>query len=150
MTHVSVRAFLAEQDVALRYTRNPRILHGRAARYFPSKREIVAHADLRGKRWRCDIMHELGHHVLGHPAACGNEFYDQRVEAEADEFAARLLLPDLDLLGTELATCGSYGHAAATLGVILDLLEVRLRTLDGDEREYLDKVVWSIHEGVGA
>lgn len=146
----SARAMLAKQDVSVIYTRNQRVLRGRNARWYPDRRVIAMHADLRGKRWRCSLMHELGHVVLNHPAACGNDFFDQRLEAEADEFAARVLLPDLDLVGTELATCGSYGHAATTLGVILDLLEVRLKTLTETERTYLNRAVWSIHEGVGA
>jgi hypothetical protein len=72
------------------------------------------------------------------------------VEAEADALAARILLPDLDVVARELAMTAHHGHAAAHLGVICDLLDVRLATLTAEEREHVDRVVWSVHEGIGA
>ncbi|GAA0189635.1 hypothetical protein GCM10008944_01230 [Cytobacillus oceanisediminis] len=147
----SVRDVLAGMpDVEVVYTRDPAVLRGRQARWFPRVRQIAMHADLRGRRWRCDLMHELGHAVLGHPASCDNEFFDQRNELEADLFAAVALLPCLDTVARELATAGSYSHAAHNLGVIHDFLELRLRYLDADERRHVDRAVWSVHEGIGA
>lgn len=148
---ISARKLLASvPDVEVRYTRDQRVLRGRNAQWFPQHRIIAMHSDLRGKRWRCSIVHELAHAILDHPAPCGNTFYDQRVEIEADVLAALILMPDLDAIAQEIATTSHHGHAAAQLGVIYDLLEVRLSCLTADERAYMDRVVWSIHEGVGA
>lgn len=147
----SARELLASvPDVEVRYTRDPALLKGRRAQWYPSHRIIAMHADLRGKAWRCSIVHELSHAILDHPAPCGNDFFDQRVELEADALAARILLPDLDVVARELATTAHHGHAAAHLGVICDLLDVRLATLTREERAYVDRAVWAVHEGVGA
>lgn len=147
----SARQLLASlPEVEVRYTRDQAILKGSNARWFPRPRIIAMHADLRGKRWRCSIVHELCHAILDHPAACGVDFFDQRVETEADELAARILMPSLDEIADELATTCHHGHAAANLGVILDLLEVRLGALNDFERRYVSRRVWAIHEGVGA
>jgi Zn-dependent peptidase ImmA (M78 family) len=137
-------------DVTVRYTRDQAILKGSNARWFPRVRTVAMHADLRGRRWRSSIAHELSHAILDHPAACGDEFFDQRLELEADALAAKMLLPDLDDLARELATTCHHGHAAANLGIILDLLEVRLKYLTPAERRYLDAAVWAVHEGEGA
>lgn len=148
---IGARDLLASlPDVEVRYTRDQDVLKGRNARWFPRPRIIAMHADLRGKRWRCSIVHELAHAILEHPAACGNDFFDQRVEAEADALAARILMPSLDAIADELALTCHHGHAADHLGVILDLLEVRLANLNDFERRYVSRRVWSIHEGVGA
>jgi len=137
-------------DVEVRYTRDQRILKGHNARWYPRPRIIAMHADLRGKKWRCSIVHECAHVILSHPAACGDDFFDQRVESEADELASRILMPDLEVVAHELATSCHYGHAADNLGVILDLLEVRLRTLTKAERATVSERVWAVHEGLGA
>jgi Zn-dependent peptidase ImmA (M78 family) len=148
---ISARDLLASvPDVEVRYTQDQAVLRGRNAQWFPQHRIIAMRTDLRGKRWRCSIVHELAHVILEHPAPCGNDFFDQRVEAEADALAARILLPDLDVVARELAVTAHHGHAAAHLGVICDLLDVRLATLTAEEREHVDRVVWSVHEGIGA
>lgn len=147
---VGAREMLASRpEVTIVYTRDDAVLKGRDARWFPRVDTIAMHGDLRGLSWRCAIMHELGHVVLGHPAGCDNAFYDQRNEMAADEFAARHLLPDLDAIGREIATTTTHGHAARNLGVILDLLEVRLKTLDEDEHRQIDRIVYAIQEGRG-
>lgn len=148
---MSTRALLASlPDVEVVYTRDPDILKGRLARWFPRVRTIAFHCDARGKAWRCAAVHEIAHAVLGHPAACGNDFFDNQNEIDADRWAARVLLPDLDDVAREIATAPSYGAAAYNLGVILDLLEVRLANLSAFERHRMDRRVWAIHEGGGA
>lgn len=147
---MSTRALLASiPEVEVVYTRDDAILRGSLARWFPNERTIAFHSDARGKAWRCSATHEIAHAVLGHPAACGNEFFDNQNEIEADKWAARVLLPDLEKVATEIATAASYGQAAYNLGVILDLLEVRLHHLTDDERRHVSRRVWSVHDGCG-
>lgn len=132
------------------YTRDEGILRGRDARWFADEFTIVAREGLRGTRWHDEMLHELGHVVLGHPSTCDNAFYDQRNELEADAFAAVHAIPNLDVMAIELATAATYGHAARNIGTCLDLLEVRLANLTSQERELVDGIVWSVHEGRGA
>jgi Zn-dependent peptidase ImmA (M78 family) len=148
---MSTNALLAQMpEVRVLYTDDQRALKGRDARYYPRWKLIVIDSRLRRLKSRCRLAHELGHAVLEHPPECGHDFYDQRIEAEADEFAARLLLDDLDLLAFELATTCGHGHAASNLYVTLDLLEVRLSTLAPWERDWITSEVLRLQEGVGA
>lgn len=137
-------------DVRLEWTEDQEVLEGRRARWFPGHRVIVIDSRLKRLKARCSLAHELGHVVLEHPTPCGSEFFDNRVEVEADQFAARLLLPDLDLLGIELATSVHHGHAASNLNVTRDILEARLAGLREDESRHLRRIVWDVHEGRGA
>lgn len=148
---MSTTALLATlPDVRVLYTDDQRALKGRDARWYPQWRVIAIDRRLLRLKSRCRLAHELGHAVLEHPTPCGHEFYDQRVEAEADEFAARLLLDDLDKLAFELATACGHGHAAANLYVTLDLLETRLATLAPWEHSWISDEVARIQEGIGA
>lgn len=140
----------AMPHVEVVYTSDDDVLRGRDARWFADVMTIAVRAGLRGTRWHDVMLHELGHVVLGHPSTCHNDFYDHRNELEADAFAAVHAIPCLDELGLQLATASTYGHAARNLGTCLDLLEVRLANLTSREREQVDGVVWSIHEGRGA
>jgi len=147
----STRAILAQlPDIDVVYTRDDSILRGRRARWFPRLRTIYIDGGLLKMVARCSLMHELAHVILDHQGSCNHTFYDQRVELEADRFAARLLLPDLDELAIELATTSHHGHAARNLRVTLDMLEVRLGSLTTHEHRYLSKRVWSVHDSVGA
>lgn len=141
---------LAELDVHLIWTDDESVLQGRRARWFPSHATIVMDKRLERRLARCSLAHELGHVILGHPAACGAEFFDNRNEVEADRFAARMLLPDLDEVATELATTSHHGHAATHLRVTRDILNARLADLTDEETRQVKRRVWSIHEGVGA
>lgn len=147
---MSTTALLATMPrVRVLYTDDERALKGREARWYPDFRVIAIDKRLRRLKSRCRLAHELGHAVLGHPA-CDDELYDQRIEDEADEFAARLLLDNLDTLSFELATACGHGHAASNLYVTLDLFEVRIATLAPWEREWISAEVARIQEGVGA
>ena len=148
---MSTNALLATMpDVRVIYTDDDRALKGRDAQWYPRWRIIAIKKGLIRLKSRCRLAHELGHAVLEHPTPCGHEFYDQRIEAEADEFAARLLLDDLDRLAFELATTCGHGHAAANLYVTLDLFENRLATLDAWERDWIAEKVAALQEGIGA
>lgn len=147
----STRAILAQlPDVEVRWTRDQNILKGRRARWFPRPRIIAVDAGLRRTVARCSLMHELAHVVLDHPAACDNHFFDQRVEADADRLAARLLLPDVEEIAIELATTSTHSHAARNLRVTLDMLEARLEALTPTERSEISERVWNVHDGIGA
>lgn len=141
---------LSMPHVEVVYTDDNDILRGRDARWFPESVTIAMRVGLRGTRWHDVMLHELGHVVLGHPGECGNEFYDQRNEAEADAFAAVHAIPDLQEMAKQLGCSSTYAHAARNLGTCYDLLEVRLMNLTTTEREAVEAIVWNIHEGVGA
>lgn len=136
-------------EIKLVWTNDERALKGRDARWFPARKVIAVKASLRRLKSRCRIAHELGHIVLGHGASCGVEFFDLRAEEAADEFAARLLLDDLQMLATELATTVHHGHAANNLNVTLDMFDTRLRTLLPDEIAVVDSLVCEIQAGHG-
>lgn len=128
-------------DVRMHWTDNPEVLRGRRARWFPIQRVIAIDKRLRRLLVRCSLAHELAHIVFGD--TCGTEggLYDYRRELRADEFAARLLLPDLDQLAdTILVTC-TDGHAARELNVTLDLYRTRLKMLREDEHRYIERRV---------
>lgn len=148
---MSTTALLATMpNVRVLYTDDQRALKGRDARWYPDFRVIAIDRRLRRLKSRCRLAHELGHAVLDHPACGDDELYDQRIEDEADEFAARLLLDNLDDLAFELATSCGHGHAAANLYVTLDLFEVRLATLAPRESEWIAREVCRLQEDVGA
>jgi len=140
----------AMPHVRVEYTTDDEILHGRDARWFADVATIVVREGLRGTKWHDAMLHELGHVMLGHTGECGDELYDQRNEAEADAFAAVHAIPDVTEMARQLASAGSYAHAARNLGTCYDLLEVRLANLTTPERDVVDAIVWNIHEGIGA
>lgn len=136
--------------VQLVWTSNQAVLQGRRARWFPTEGAIAIDSRLRRLKARCSLAHELAHVVLGD--ACGGDggLYDDRRERQADEFAARLLLSDLDELARTISITCTDGHAARELNVTLDLYRTRLETLDQDEHAYIDAHVLSVHDGWGA
>lgn len=140
----------AMPDVQLVWTSNQEVLRGRRARWFPGKNAIAIDSRLRRLKARCSLAHELGHVVLGHP--CGGEgtLFDYRRELAADEFAARLLLHDLDELARTIVVTCSDGHAARELNVTLDLYRTRLDTLREEEFAYISEHVTTVRDGWGA
>lgn len=136
-------------DIELVWTTDATVLLGHRARWIPAASTIVIDSRLKRRLARCSLAHELAHVILEHPTPCGSEFFDHRVELEADAFAARLLLPDLNEIATELATACHHGHAATNLRVTLDMLQARLSGLTCDERREIQRRVWSVHEGGG-
>lgn len=140
----------AMPHVTVVHTDDDDVLCGRDARWFPESYTIAMRDGLRGTRWHDVILHELGHVVMGHPASCGNDFFDLRNELEADVFAATHAIPDLREMARQLGTAASYAHAARNLGTCYDYLEVRLSNLTTAERDEVDAIVWNIHESIGA
>lgn len=85
---------------------------------------------------RCTITHEV-EHVLRGPASSCRRLAE---EAEVDRISARLLLPDLrDVADALVFHHGQHDLAAEELWVDPWMLEVRLSTLRGLERGYLDR-----------
>ncbi|KAB2808569.1 ImmA/IrrE family metallo-endopeptidase [Pimelobacter simplex] len=128
-------------DVRLHWTDNPEVLLGRRARWFPIQRVIAIDKRERRLKTRCSLAHELAHIVLGDTCGTEDGLYDDRREQRADEFAARLLLPDLDLLARTIVVTVNDGHAANELNVTLNLYRVRLDTLEPEERAVIDGYV---------
>ena len=85
---------------------------------------------------RCACAHELGHLVLGHVRLNGFQFshaadmsnLTSRFEAEANCFAASLLMSDADALEA-IRTYGDAARAAASLYVCPELLQAKARIL---------------------
>lgn len=82
---------------------------------------------------RCTIAHET-QHILRGPVP---EQLVLREEVEVDRNAARLLLPDLTLIGDALAAAPDVQTAAAELWVDEIILKARLRALHPAERGWL-------------
>lgn len=86
---------------------------------------------------RCACAHELGHLALGHVRLSGFQFSHRadmsnltsRFEAEANCFAAALLMRDEDTLEA-IRTYGEAGRAAASLYVCPELLQAKVRILN--------------------
>jgi Zn-dependent peptidase ImmA (M78 family) len=128
-------------DVRLHWTDNPEVLQGRRARWFPIQRVIAIDQNLRSLLARCSLAHELAHVVFGDTCGTEESLFDYRRELRADEFAARLLLPELDLLARTIVVTCTDGHAARELNVTLDLYRTRLDTLTPEERAVIDEHV---------
>lgn len=141
------RLLAAMPEVHVHWTDSAEVLQGRRARWFPDQQVIAIDKRLRRLKARCSLAHELAHIVLGD--MCGSEggLYDYRRELRADEFAARLLMPDLDELARTIVVTVTDGHAARELNVTLALYRIRLDTLHPDERAVIDDhVVGAIGE----
>lgn len=136
--------------VTVHYTDDQRVLRGRRGRWFPGPREIVIDKRLRRLKSRCALAHELAHAVLNHGPCGGGDLYDYRRELAADEFAARLLLDDVDRLADVLAHAVHRGHAASELNVTVDLLDTRLAGLTDIEHEHIAERLAAVREMAGA
>lgn len=85
---------------------------------------------------RCACAHELGHLVLGHVKMAGMRAgrtedltnLTSRMEAEANCFAAALLISDADALAAIQTYC-EFDKAAASLYVCPELLQAKARIL---------------------
>jgi Zn-dependent peptidase ImmA (M78 family) len=125
-------------EVRLHWTDNQDVLLGRRARWFPIQKVIAIDKTMRPLLARCSLAHELAHVVFGDTCGSEDSLFDYRRELRADEFAARLLLPDLDLLARTIVVTCTDGHAARELNVTFDLYRTRLDTFTAEERAVID------------
>lgn len=125
-------------DVRLHWTDNQAVLLGRRARWFPVQRVIAMDKTIRPLKARCGLAHELGHVVFGDTCGTEDNLFDYRRELRAEEFAARLLMPDLEHLARTIVVTCTDGHAARELNVTLDLYRMRLDTFTPEERAVID------------
>lgn len=98
-------------------------------------KSITINSDLSEDLQRIICAHELGHAMLHRDRSGVNAFHDfsffdgvDRLEYEANIFAAELLLPDTDVLKI-LNEDLSFFQAAAKLYVPAELLDFKFRTL---------------------
>lgn len=91
--------------------------------------------DLNQVERRCTIAHETQHVLRGSVSAA----MEAREEEQVDRNAARLLLPDVHVVGEALAWAHSLDEAADELWVDVPTLEARLRSLHPSERAYLKR-----------
>jgi Zn-dependent peptidase ImmA (M78 family) len=84
---------------------------------------------------RCSLAHAVAHLDLGH-AETPAGFFEMRQEREADQLAARRLVP-VKQLARVLAWTVYRSEVAAELGVDLATLAVRERHLHPSEKAYL-------------
>lgn len=96
-------------------------------------RRVVLALGLTQEERRCTIAHETQHIIAG-PVA---EHHRAREEMRADKEAARLLLPDIKVIGEALAWGRSNEEAATELWVDVDMLRCRLDNLHPAEKGYL-------------
>lgn len=82
---------------------------------------------------RCTIAHET-EHILRGPVPVA---YEAREELEVDRNVARLLLPDVRVIGEALAWAHNVHEAADELWVDQEILRARLKHLHPSERAYL-------------
>ncbi len=90
----------------------------------------------RGLSWaerRCTVVHELLHLRRGVPSHGWSAQDEQRVRRET----ARILLPDVHVLGEALAWALDEHEAADELGVDVPVLRCRMNNLHPAERGYL-------------
>jgi Zn-dependent peptidase ImmA (M78 family) len=95
-------------------------------------RFIFINGNLDEYEQRVIAAHELGHDALHRELASGAALYEttlydvkNRVEYEANVFAAEILISDDDVVGL-IAERYSESQIAATLGVSLDLLLIKV------------------------
>ena len=85
---------------------------------------------------RCSLAHAVAHLDLGHRAVSPG-FFDLRQEAEANDLAARRLIP-LEDLASALSWTRSQAEVAAELAVDRPTLTVRCGRLAPHELAYLE------------
>ena len=128
--HHPWRAFRALADWTLKWAHLPDGIWGETC--WESKTVTIAHGLNEAER-RCTIAHET-QHVLRGPVP---EHMGAREEVHVDRNAARLLMPDIEVVGETLAWALSLEEAADDLWVDPEMLAVRLRSLHPAERAYL-------------
>lgn len=103
--------------------------------HFPS-RTIVLAKGMSFEERRCTVLHEVRHVERGPASVCSVV----AEEATVDRECARLLLPSMEQIVDALVFHhGDYEATAEELWVDAWTLEVRLSTLHGLERKYLDR-----------
>lgn len=101
---------------------------------------VVVREGLSWAARRSTLAHELVH-VEARDVVRGGvwrDVHEDRMEARADEIAARNLIRISDLIDAMCET-SDYDAAAEALGVDVDLLLARLRTLTDAERWHLEQ-----------
>lgn len=99
-------------------------------------RAIVLRKGLSFEERRCTITHEVEHVLRGPYSRCDL----LREEAAVDQCSARLLMPSMqDVADALVFNRCDYESAAEDLWVDPWMLEVRLGTLRGLERDYLNR-----------
>lgn len=97
--------------------------------------EVVLAEGLTQAERRCTIAHETQHILRGRVPG----YQRHREEAAVDREAARLLLPDIRVVGEALAWSTSIEEAADELWVDVVMLRRRLASLHPAERGYLNR-----------
>lgn len=130
MQHHPWRAFRDLAHITLRWAHLPDGVLG--VTDFEAGTVTLAHGMNQAER-RCTIAHETQHVVRGPVPA----YLRAREEREVDRCSARLLLPDVKVIGEALAWAVSVGEAAEELWVDEPTLRARLEALHPAERGYL-------------
>ena len=100
--------------------------------YNHKARTISTRRGLSVAAYRCTLAHELAHAHYGDQST-GNGHYDQKQEARADRYAARLLI-DPRTFDTAYRWCqGNLQELADELEITQHLLRVYLSTIDAGQ-----------------
>lgn len=105
----------------------------------PSRRVILLEHRHNAAVRRCSLAHAIAHLDLGHHETLGG-WFEKREEAQADELAARRLVP-VEALARAIAWSTSHEEMAAELEVDLATLEVREQRLTRGERRRLGELL---------
>ena len=104
-------------DLGIRVDETPVPDHWPHAIWIPPQRRIILRKGLDYVTRRCVLAHELGHAWHSH-IKTGVDWLDDRMEKEADEYAATLLIQTVDYAEIE----HTYGHQPEGIAWHLDVL----------------------------
>lgn len=124
----SLGVSIVEADIAERgwYDADRNVVVVRAGMTLGERRSTLAH----------ELVHVEAHDVVRR--GLWRDVCEAGMEARADEIAARNLIRISDLIDA-LTDTADYDAAAEVLGVDVDLLQARLRTLTDAERWHLEQ-----------
>ena len=94
---------------------------GEKGRYY-GRGIISIRKNLGPVNYKCTLAHELAHHILQHDPAAKGWIYDKQ-EAQAERWAAKLLISPIDYQTLESQYGPHAPHLAHELGVTVQLLE---------------------------
>lgn len=114
-------------------------LRGRRAQYDFRSRRVEVVPGLTPAERRSALAHEVIHVLADDalPATWWGELATVEVEDDADELAARALIPDLHALIDTLRIARDVEQAASMLHVDVRMVQVRVRTLTPPEARHL-------------
>lgn len=101
--------------------------------WVPSQRVILLDQGLDRVQLRCSLAHEIAHIDLRH-VSTDLSWFDQRAERDADNLAAKRLIPVDDLATVARCNEWDYHQTARDLNVTVATLRTRVDQLTSEQR----------------